>query len=183
MKRPISPSPAKRTQKEGSLSANDGDRIARLAYYLADGSRPGILTTVDPSGRPHARWMPTIGFGDFPYLYSTTSPGSPELDHLEHQPYVNWMFGNESRSVVVNLTGTARVVTEAALINRIWELRTERARQLYKSRLDTGLGFILIETEVENIECNIPREKFKILTDFLAHAEGRCPVSLRWSRE
>ena len=183
MKRRASRSPAKRTQKEGSLSTGDGDMIARLAYYLADGSRPGILTTVNSSGRPHAQWMPTIGFGDFPHLYATTSPGSRELDHLERQPFVNWMFGNESRSVVVNLTGIARVVTEAALINRIWNLRTERARLLHKSSLDTELGFILIETEVENIECNIPRDKFKILTDFLAHAEKRCPVSLRWTRE
>ena len=87
------------------------------------------------------------------------------------------MFGNDSRSVVVNLTGRARVVTDAGLINRIWKLRTERACPLNDNRQNTGFGFVLIETEVENIECNIPREEFKALTGLLACAETWHPAS------
>ncbi|HUB66915.1 MAG TPA: pyridoxamine 5'-phosphate oxidase family protein [Candidatus Methylacidiphilales bacterium] len=166
MHRRLIPTITFRPAKEENLSVTDIDFIVRLARKLADGSRPGVLTTVDVSGRPQARWMPTVGFNPFPLLYAWSSSESREAEALKRKPFVNWMFGNDLRGPVVNFTGPARVVTEAVIINQLWKLRAQQACLPSASRRDTGFRLILIETRVDNIECNISREQFEAWARF-----------------
>ena len=155
-------SPADNTRH---LSLSDGQAVVRLAKKLADGSRAGVITTMDQHDQPHARRMATVCLEDFPTLYAITSPASRELACLESKPFVDWTFGDASMTLVVHLTGKAEVVREASVINRAWKVMSEETRALFHQGDAFDQGMALIKTEVENIECTIPRDEFKGLVD------------------
>jgi len=149
-----------------------GEHVIRLAKQLADGSRPGVLATVDRDGLPHTRWMATLSMREFPHLYALTAPTSRKIEHIRYNPKVSWMFTNDGSSMVVNLYGTAKLVTDKSAINRIWEV-VENKSSAYFLSLDTAAeGVAVIETMIENIECVVPRYDLHYPpkpTDFLVH--------------
>jgi general stress protein 26 len=134
-----------------------GEHVIRLARQLADGNRPGALATVDRDGQPHVRWMATLSLKEFPYLYALTSPNSRKVEHIRANPKVSWMFTTEGSTMVINLFGTAKVVTDKGAINRIWEVIENKSNAFFLN-LDTAAeGVAVIETLIENIECVVPR--------------------------
>ncbi len=134
-----------------------GEHAIRLAKQLADGNRPGVLATVDLDGMPQLRWMSTISLRDFPHLYALTSPTSRKIAHIRRNPRVSWMFTTDSSSMVVNLTGKASLITEKSAVNRIWRM-IENKTNAYFLSLDTDSdGVAVIDTEIEDIECIVPR--------------------------
>ena len=140
---------------------SDSQAVVRLAKKLADGSRPGVLTTMDEHNRPQTRQMATLCLEDFPTLYAVTSSVSRELASLERRPVVDWTFGDASMTLVVHLTGKAEVVREASVLNRAWKQMGEQTRALFHQCDRGNQGMALIKTEVENIECTIPCGEFK----------------------
>lgn len=133
------------------------EHVVRLAKQLADGNRPGILATVDADGQPHLRWMATISLREFPRLYALTAPNSRKVEHIRANPRVNWMFTSDGATMVVNLSGTATIVSDKNEINRIWGL-IENKSSAYFLSLDTAAeGIAVIETTIEDIECVVPR--------------------------
>lgn len=146
-----------RTQERHEKITAHGDHVIRLAKQLADGNRPGVLATVDEDGLPHLRWMSTLSLREFPQLYALTSPASRKVEHIRNHPKVSWMFTAEGSSMVVNLSGTARVVSDKNEINRVWSVIENKSNAFFLS-LDTAAdGVAVIETTIEDVECVVPR--------------------------
>lgn len=134
-----------------------GEHVIRLAKQLADGSRPGVLATVDAEGLPHVRWMSTLSIQEFPRLYALTSPTSRKVGHIRANPKVSWMFATEGSSMVVNLSGTATIMSDKNAINRIWRIIENKSNAFFLSLDSTADGVAVIETLIEDVECVIPR--------------------------
>ena len=132
------------------------EHAIRLAKQLANGSRPGALATVDHDGRPHIRWMATLSLCEFPHLYSLTSPKSRKVEHIRANPKVSWMFTTEGSTMVVNMWGTATIVTDKTAVNRIWEMVEDKSNAFFLT-LDATDGVTVIDTLIEDIECVVPR--------------------------
>jgi general stress protein 26 len=140
-----------------ALDLDDAEDIYGLVQELIDGTHPGILTTVDAEGRPQARWMSTFCVDTFPVFYTLTAPGTRKVTQIQGHPEVNWMFFNRDLSLIVTLGGKARVVTEAKLLRKAWKRVKDKTLAYFLRDLNAGPDFIAIETRVESIECNSPK--------------------------
>lgn len=132
------------------------EHAIRLAKQLANGTRPGVLATVDENGCPQVRWMATLSLREFPHLYSLTSPKSRKVEHIRMNPKVSWMFTTEGSTMVVNMAGTATIVTDKTAVNRIWEIVEDKSNAFFLT-LDCSEGVTVIDTLIEDIECVAPR--------------------------
>jgi len=148
--------------------------VIDLARKLADGKRPGILATVDEYGMPHMRWMATLSLQDWPLLYTITSPASRKIEHITKHPQVSWMFSNEEMNVIVNIRGKARIADDPAKMQRVWKMLEDKSKAYFLSIATDGLGYAVIETEIEDIDCIVPKYDIK----FQAHSADLSP-SLR----
>ena len=146
--------------------------VVELAKKLADGTRPGILATVDEHGMPHLRWMATLSLHDFPILYTITSPSSRKIQHIANNPHVSWMFSNEEMNVVVNIRGKARITEDLCKMQRVWKLLEDKSKAYFLSIATDGPGFAVIETEIEDIDCIVPKYDIK----FQAHRDNLLPA-------
>jgi general stress protein 26 len=134
-----------------------GEHVIRLAKQLADGNRPGVLATVDRAGIPHVRWMSTLSLQEFPLLYALTSPASRKVEEIRANPKVTWMFTTENSSLVVNLSGTAKILSDKSDINRIWRIIENKSNAFFLSLDTDASGVAVIETLIEDMECVVPR--------------------------
>ena len=150
--------PLKSSNKEAGKHA---EYVVNLAKKLADGRRPGILATVDEQGMPHMRWMATLSLHDWPLLYTITSPASRKIQHIKNNPSVSWMFSNEEMNVIVNIRGKARVASDSGQIQRVWKLLEDKSKAYFLSIASDGPGFAVIETEIEDIDCIVPKYDIK----------------------
>ena len=130
------------------------EHVVRLAKQLADGTRAGVLATVDENGAPHVRMMTTVSLQEFPHLYALTSPTSRKMEHIQANPHVTWMFSTDTSSLVINLSGKARILTDSTSVNRIWQLIENKTNAYF---LAAASGVAVIDTLIEDIECTIPR--------------------------
>jgi len=147
--------------------------VVELAKKLADGKRPGVLATVDEQGMPHMRWMATLSLHDWPLLYTITSPASRKIQHITVHPHVSWMFSNDEMNIIVNIRGKARMVSDLGQMQRVWKLLEDKSKAYFLSIAADGPGFAVIETEIEDIDCIIPKYDIK----FQVHgAEGSSSV-------
>jgi len=138
-------------------ASDHGEHVIRVAKELANGKRPGVMATVDPEGMPHLRWMATLSLNEFPHLYALTSPDCRKIEHIRRNPRVSWLFSNNDLTVIINLRGTATVITEKNEVNRIWRLIEDKSNAYFLS-LDTVAGGVaVIDTVIEDVECTIPR--------------------------
>jgi general stress protein 26 len=160
-------------QSQTRAKAN-GEHVIRLAKQLADGNRPGVMATVDPSGAPHLRWMSTLSLHEFPHLYALTSPGSRKIEHIGKNPRVTWMFTTEGSTMVVNLSGSARVITDKGETNRIWRLIDNKANAYFLSLDTQSDGVAVIDTLIEDVECTVPR--YDLHYPLRAHDAPQLPV-------
>ena len=138
-------------------NARHAEYVVDLAKKLADGRRPGVLATVDEQGMPHIRWMATISLNDWPLLYTITSPNSRKIQHIAKNPHVSWMFANEEMNVIVNIRGKARLADDFGKMQRVWKLLADKSKAYFLSIADNGPGFAVIETEIEDIDCIVPK--------------------------
>jgi len=153
-------------------TAKHAEYVVEMAKRLADGRRPGILATVDENGMPHLRWMATLSLHDWPLLYTITSPASAKVQHILHHPNVSWMFSNEEMNIIVNIRGKAQIVNDFGKMQRVWKLLEDKSKAYFLSLKTDGPGFTVIETEIEDIDCVVPKYDFR----FKAH--GHDLVSL-----
>ena len=136
---------------------NCAEHVVRLARQLADGNRPGVLATVDREGAPHLRWMATLSLQDFPHLYALTSPTSRKVEHIHHNPRVSWMFTTDTSSMVINLSGTATLITDKSEVNRIWRLIENKSKCYFLSLDTVSEGVAVIDTVIEDVDCIVPK--------------------------
>jgi general stress protein 26 len=158
------PSPDPRvTPKETTPHA---EYVIDLAKKLADGRRPGVFATVDEHGMPHLRWMATVSLNNWPLLYTITSPESRKLQHIGNNPNVSWMFSNDEVSIIVNIRGKARLVSDVGEMQRVWKLLEDKSKAYFLSISTGGPGFAVIKTEIEDIDATVPKYDIK----FQAHS-------------
>jgi general stress protein 26 len=134
-----------------------GEHVLRLAKQLANGTRPGVMATVDSDGNPHLRWMATLSLQEFPHLYALTSPTSRKVEHLRQNPRVSWLFTNDASSAVVNLSGTATIITDQGAVNRIWRMIEDKSNAYFLGLDSLSGGVAVIDTVIEGVECTLPR--------------------------
>jgi general stress protein 26 len=132
---------------------------------LIDGKHPGLLTTVDADNRPHARWMATFAFEEFPYIYTLTAPDSRKLEHISENPRVEWVFSHQNLSLILNLSGAARKLTRAADIKRVWRMVEDKSHAYFLKNFREQPGFAVLETLVTRVECTVPRSGFRWSVD------------------
>jgi general stress protein 26 len=142
------------------------DYVIDLAKKLADGKRPGILSTVDKQGMPYSRWMATLSLHDWPLLYTITSPTSQKIQHIIDHPSVSWMFSNEERTVIINIRGRARIARDFEKMERVWKLLEDKSKAYFLTNPIDGPSFAVIETEIEDIDAIVPQYDIR----FEAHA-------------
>ena len=156
----------------------DSGDILGLARSLVNGRNPGILSTVAQDGSPRIRWMSSLSFEDFPVFYSLTDPGSRKVGEIQKNPAVGWMFFNEDRSLILNITGRASIVTGNARLKQIWKTIADTSHAYFLGRYSAKPGFVVIETQAEIIECSSPKNDIRFQMDpaqlaRTQHAPGR----------
>jgi len=135
----------------------DSDDVIGVAKRLIDGQHPGVLTTIDENGRPHARWMATLAFSDFPVIHTLTAPDSRKIAHIKAHPDVEWMFSNQDLTFILNLSGTAEVLTDTRAIKHIWKKIEDKSHAYFLHNFVRKPGFSVIETKVRRISGCIPQ--------------------------
>ena len=153
-------------QSPNEKATKHAEYVIDLAKKLADGKRPGVLATVDEQGMPHLRWMATLSLHDWPLLYTITSPASKKIQHINKNPNVSWMFSNEEMNVIVNIRGKARIASDAGKMQRVWKMLEDKSKAYFLSIAADGPGFAVIETEIEDIDCIVPKYDIR----FQAHS-------------
>ncbi len=148
-----------------TYDADDSEDIIGQVKALIDGTHPGVLTTVDPAGKPHARWMATLSLEKLPYLYSLTSDRSRKIDDIEGNPAVNWMFSSSDLSLVVNLCGTARVCRDTMSLILAWRQIKDKSHAYFLKNYTEGSGCVVLETHIDAIECCTPKNAMKFRVD------------------
>jgi len=144
-----------------AYQSEDSEDLLGLVKSLIDGTHPGVLTTVEASGRPHARWMATISLDDFPRIYSLTSDKSRKVGEIEHNPAVNWMFSSPDLSMVVNLAGTARILRDSKSLIMTWNQIRNKSRAYFLRNCTESPGYVTIETIVHSVECCTPQNAMR----------------------
>jgi general stress protein 26 len=150
-----------------SLDPNDRAQVIRMARQLLKANNPGVLSTVDEGGSPQSRWMATMSFEDFPNLYTLTAANSRKVAQIREHPVVQWMFTDRDYSFVVNLMGRAELfLRDAATMKRVWHQIADKSRAYFmNARVDDGPGFVVIHTQVETVECTIPKRVLRFVID------------------
>jgi len=146
-------------------AAQHAGYVIDLAKKLAGGERPGVLATVDEHGMPHVRWMATLSLSNWPLLYTITSPDSRKVQHIKRNPSVSWMFSNDELNIIINIRGQARIVADPGKMQEVWKLLEDKSKAYFLSIASDGAGFAVIETEIEDIDCILPKYDIK----FQAH--------------
>lgn len=135
--------------------------MGRTRRLLASGFTPqttAIFTSVDPDGWPHAAWMGSTVSADMRRIYSLTSPDSRKVRNIRHNGRGEWMWVDASRETVLYLRGATSLIEDAAELKRIWALFPDKSRSYFLSYFNSAPGYAVISTEIEEIECLMPRE-------------------------
>jgi general stress protein 26 len=138
------------TQTKLANNSRHVDYVVDVAKKLADGKRPGILATVDEHGMPH--------------LYTITSPNSAKIQHIQKKTNVSWMFSNEEMNIVLNIRGKARINCDFGKMQYVWKLLEDKSKAYFLSLATDGPGFAVIETEIEDMDCIVPKYDIKFQT-------------------
>lgn len=144
------------TKEIETFDVEDSEDVIGLVKGLVNGEQPGILCTVDRHGTPQARWMSTLDFKEFPVFYSLTAPESFKVGQIREHPEVSWMFCNHDKSLIVNLSGKARILTEVRTLKKIWREVVDKSLTYCLDQFAKGMGFVVIETTVSDIEVCSP---------------------------
>jgi general stress protein 26 len=87
-------------------------------HDLLSGFRSAMLMTRASDGKSHVRPMAVAKLGPNEELYFATGLASPKVDEISKNPEVTVSF--QSSSEFAALYGTARVVTDRVLIDKLW---------------------------------------------------------------
>jgi general stress protein 26 len=172
MKKVIYPLATRQSGSGETFNPEDCDDILGVMKSLIDGNHPGLLTTVDEKNHPHARWMATFAFEQFPHIYTLTAPDSRKLGHIGRNSHVEWVFSNENLSLVLNLSGEARTLAKAAEIKKIWRMVEDKSHAYFLKNFRERPGFAVVETLVTRVECTIPRFGYR----WSVHIEALRPL-------
>jgi general stress protein 26 len=144
---------------------DESDDIFGQMKQLIDGAHPGVLTTIDAAGRPQARWMATLSLEKLPHIYTLSSSKSRKVAEIEANPEVNWMFSNADLSLVVNLSGRARILRDGKSLVRVWNHVKSKSNAYFLKNCTEGSAHVAIETTVRTVECTTPKNALRFRVD------------------
>ena len=151
-------------------SDHDSDRAAaaRLWKFSTEGSpQIALLSTADPSGRPHATWMGISRSEEADTILTITSPDSDKVKNIRANPKVEWMLSTGDRKELLYLEGEAAIVEDIAEIKRQWQSIPGKGKAFFLRYYNSGIGFSVIKTRVDSAIYMIPEEYRK--TRFAIH--------------
>jgi general stress protein 26 len=133
-------------------------QVAAAARKLIEQQIVGVLTTVDPDGLPHSRWMAGVpgeseGEG-LTALLSLSARGARKLDHIDTNPNVCWLFSDGHDDEVVTILGTMQRLETPNMAEPVWQKLGDAAKQYAMNLLSEpeNLWFEGLETKITQIE-------------------------------
>jgi len=121
----------------------------------------GAMTTVDPDGQPHCRYMgAAMEDSGLKKLYTLTGQHTRKLQYLEKNPCVSWLFADSQYQSVVMLKGKAQVLTSPLIAQKAWERLADAARTYSVNALsdENNTDFAVIVTEVTYVDLLWPEQ-------------------------
>lgn len=116
---------------------------------LLDETQTGILSTVDPDGQPHVRWMtPAVLKDRQGALFAVTCPAFSKTAHLKENPQVEWMFQSPNLDRVLKIRGKVNLLENPSLKNEVFEVLAPRLQMLWKANCSSS-DMVVLETVVE----------------------------------
>jgi len=141
-----------------NIQAHSLSEIRKVVRKLTSGHHLGVLSCVDPFGRPHSSWMGTVYAEDYQTIVAISSPEGRKVKYIEQNPQVEWMVADEQLFHVVYFKGVARIMEDAAEIKKAWNDIPDKSRSYFLRFQDRGVGFKIIETKVKSVEYRVPTE-------------------------
>jgi general stress protein 26 len=140
---------------------------------LLKGFTSAMLVTRSTDGRMHSRPL-AVAEADGSVLYFATAIDSPKVEEIEADPRVNVCLQSGSR--YVSIVGTAKVVTDRSLIDRLW---SEPWKLWFpKGKGDPTLCLLRIEPEEAEYWDQSGAKGLRYLFQAAAaYLEGRQPTS------
>lgn len=119
----------------------------------------GLLTTVDPAGTPHSRWMGSMSMDGLKRIYTLSGAHARKLQHLQTNPAVCWVFSSLDATDVVTIYGQTKVLDDPGLAQAAWERLSPGART-YAMSVVSGedLELVTLETITHRAEYLSPRQ-------------------------
>lgn len=132
-----------------------------------------VLTTIDANHRPHACWMGTLVVPALDTILTLTSPDSRKVRNVLQNPHVEWMLAGADKREVIYARGEVRVVHEPEQVFQVWEHLPDRSRAYFLQFEEEGMPFLLLKTDIKEIEYCIPRENV-FMTFPIAEVSRHC---------
>jgi general stress protein 26 len=162
-----------------TFNPQDAKNITRLAKKLINGFHPGLLNTIGIDGYPRSRWMAAFSSKRFPVFDALTTSDSQKVQEIEKCSRVSWMFFNLDLSLIISLTGIAHIVKDPLLINQVLRRIPDIAIGYFLKYANQTVGLALIETKIESIECNSPKNSLRFPVNLNEIARGPVDQSLQ----
>jgi general stress protein 26 len=116
---------------------------------LIEESETGLLSTVDSTGKPHARWMTPTVLGDRRnVVFAVTCPRSSKIAQIQSNPNVAWTFHSKKLNRVVSVSGVMNILDNPSLKNEVIESLGPRLETFWKIDC-AGTDLVVLETVVE----------------------------------
>lgn len=130
---------------------NQQEFLAKLSAVL-DEARTAVLTTVDPEGRPHGRWMtPALLKGRGAALYCVTSPRSDKAADLAANPAAEWLIQTPTLNEIVTARGPVNVIDNPALRTELLDVIGRRLTVFWKVNPE-AMDLVVLETVIREGE-------------------------------
>ncbi|MBP7096991.1 MAG: pyridoxamine 5'-phosphate oxidase family protein [Spirochaetia bacterium] len=127
------------------------DGLMERVADLLEVARVALLSTVDASGRPRARWMTPVTLPGLPgRIFSVSSPKFDKVAEIAANPAVSWSVQTAGLDVVAEARGDAWAVDDQKLKAGVLEAIGPRLEAFWHANPNPR-DLVVLETEVDEI--------------------------------
>jgi general stress protein 26 len=149
----------------------DRNQIVNKIEEILDDAQTGIMTTIDPEGRPSLRWMtPAVLKYPSPAIYCFSIPRCEKLNHIAANNNVVWMIQRRDLREIVKIEGTANIIDNPATKGELFDRIGARLETFFKANTNAE-EFVVIETVIEMAEYYMPIKGIVETVLFSPHKE------------
>jgi general stress protein 26 len=121
-----------------------------------------VLSSISPSGRPHAAWMGVAGTHDFKHLITVTSATSEKVTNIRQNPHVEWMFTSPDRLRVIYFEGDADVLVDEQMKQHYLNIVPDETRGFFMRFYRHGGQWVVVRTRLDNVVYCMPGAYTKV---------------------
>ena len=133
---------------------------------MIEETKTAILTTVDPEGHPHVRWMtPSVLRDRQTALFAVTCPDFSKTGHIKANPKVEWMFQSRALDRIVKVSGVVNVLDNPSLKNEVLEALAPRLDVFWRVNC-TSSEFVVLETVIDSATYYEPLSNIREIVKF-----------------